>query len=75
MVEGELACSGGVVPRLERDWLDRPVRLASLVGLLSANRKGKFGAPRYDIRDLGVSVAEVRERFKFYYDAYDIPRE
>jgi hypothetical protein len=39
------------------------------------NRKGKFGAHRYDITDSGLRVEEVRERFKFYTDYFDIPYE
>lgn len=42
---------------------------------VAANRKGRFGAHRYDIRDLGVAVAEVREHFAFYYEAFGIPFE
>jgi hypothetical protein len=42
---------------------------------IAENRKGKFGAHKYDIQELGVRVEEVRERFAFYYDAYGIPHE
>jgi hypothetical protein len=48
---------------------------ARMTRYVAENRKGQFGAHRYDIRDLGVSLEEVRERFEFYYEAYDIPRE
>lgn len=47
----------------------------AMAGYVAANRKGKFGMHRYDIRDLGVAVEEVRERFAFYYDACGIPFE
>jgi hypothetical protein len=39
------------------------------------NRKGKFGFHRYALGDIGLRVAEVRERFKFYTDHFDIPQE
>jgi len=48
---------------------------AAMADYVAANRKGRFGAHRYDIRDLGVEVEEVRERFAFYYDAFGIPCE
>ncbi len=48
---------------------------AAIADYVVANRKGKFGAHRYDIRDLGVEVKEVRERFAFYYEAFGIPFE
>lgn len=42
---------------------------------IAQNRKGKLGIHRYDITDSGLSVGEVRERFKFYTDYFDIPYE
>jgi hypothetical protein len=73
---------------LERDPLGQVARLYDHHGIeftdvarsameryVAENRKGKFGAHRYDIRDLGIRVDEVRERFKFYYQEYDIPFE
>jgi len=39
------------------------------------NRKGKFGVHRYDITEAGLTAGEVRERFKFYTDYFDIPYE
>ncbi len=73
---------------LERDPLGEVARIYERHGLdftdearetmadyIAANRKGTFGTHRYDIRDLGVTVEEVRERFAFYYDAYGIPFE
>ncbi|MFC3174377.1 sulfotransferase family protein [Novosphingobium bradum] len=52
-----------------------PQARAAMAAHIAANRKGKFGAHRYDIRELGVSVAEVREAFGFYYEAFAIPFE
>jgi len=51
---------------------DARERMAAYV---AENRKGKFGAHRYDIRDTGLSIEEVRERFRFYTDYFDIPYE
>jgi hypothetical protein len=42
---------------------------------IDENRKGKHGAHKYDIRDMGVRVEEVRERFKGYIEHFDIPLE
>lgn len=52
-----------------------PAARTSMARYVAENRKGKFGYHRYDIRDIGLSVGEVRERFKFYTDHYDIPLE
>lgn len=46
-----------------------------MASYVAANRKGRFGFHRYDIRDLGTEIEEVRERFAFYYEAYGIPFE
>jgi hypothetical protein len=48
---------------------------SAMARYVAENRKGKFGAHRYDIRDLGIRVDELRERFEFYYQEYDIPFE
>jgi len=48
---------------------------ARMARYVAENRKGQFGAHRYDIRELGVSLEEVRERFAFYYAEYGIPLE
>jgi hypothetical protein len=42
---------------------------------VAENRKGKHGVHRYDIADTGLTAGEVRERFKFYTDYFDIPYE
>jgi hypothetical protein len=42
---------------------------------IAENRKGKFGAHRYDVRDTGVRIEEVRERLKFYTDHFNVPLE
>ena len=48
---------------------------AQMEAYIAENRKGKHGSHKYDIRDLGVRIEEVRERFKFYTDHFDIPLE
>lgn len=48
---------------------------AAMARHVADNRKGKFGFHKYDIRDIGLRVEEVRERFKFYTDHYAIPPE
>ncbi len=42
---------------------------------VAKNRKGKFGTHRYSLSEVGLSVGEVRERFKRYTDYFDIPLE
>jgi len=42
---------------------------------IADNRKDKHGSHKYDIRDMGVSIEEVREKFRFYTDHYDIELE
>jgi hypothetical protein len=46
-----------------------------MLDYVAENRKGKFGVHRYHITDTGLRVEEVRERFKFYTDTFDIPYE
>ena len=52
-----------------------PDARAAMERYVAENRKGKHGAHKYDIREMGLSVEEVRERFRFYTDLYDIPYE
>lgn len=52
-----------------------PAAREAMATYVAANRKGRFGLHRYDIRDLGIEIEEVRERFAFYYEAYGIPFE
>jgi len=47
----------------------------NMLSYILDNRKGKHGVHRYDITDTGLSVGEVRERFKFYTDHFDVPLE
>jgi hypothetical protein len=47
----------------------------NMLGYVAENRKGKHGVHRYDITDTGLTAGEVRERFKFYTDYFDIPYE
>jgi hypothetical protein len=46
---------------------------AAIGAYVAANRKGKFGAHRYDIADFGLDEAELRERFGPYVARYDVP--
>ena len=48
---------------------------ASMQAYVAENRKGKHGLHRYDIRDLGVRVEEIRERFEAYMNRFDIQPE
>jgi len=67
---------GEVAKVYARHGLDfTPEAREAMAAYVAANRKGRFGAHRYDIRDLGVAVDEVRERFAFYYEAFGIPFE
>ena len=40
---------------------------------LANNPRGKHGAHQYEIEDFGMSLAQIRERFEDYCDAYRIP--
>ena len=40
---------------------------------LANNPRGKHGAHQYEIEDFGMSLAQIRERFEGYCDAYRIP--
>ena len=42
---------------------------------IATHRKGKFGAHRYRLEDTGLTADEVHDRFKFYFDYFDVPRE
>ncbi|HKT77754.1 MAG TPA: sulfotransferase [Sphingobium sp.] len=46
---------------------------ASMQAHIADNRQGKFGVHTYDISETGLRVEEIRERFKFYTDCFDIP--
>jgi hypothetical protein len=48
---------------------------AAMAKYIAENRKGKHGAHRHSLEESGLKVEEVRERFKTYLDAYDVPRE
>jgi len=47
----------------------------SMETYVQQNRKGKFGKHAHRLEDSGLTEGEVRERFKFYTDVYDVPRE
>jgi hypothetical protein len=42
---------------------------------VTQHRKGKFGAHCYRMQDTGLTVEEVRERFKAYLQYFDVPLE
>jgi hypothetical protein len=42
---------------------------------ITENRKGKHGKHRHSLEQSGLRIEEVRERFKNYLEAYDVPRE
>lgn len=43
---------------------------------LDGNPRGKHGRIRYDLqRDFGISAGELRERFDFYFDRFDVRAE
>lgn len=45
-------------------------------GYLDGNRRGKHGAVRYDLRGhFGVTPDELRSRFAFYFDRFDVRPE
>jgi hypothetical protein len=45
-------------------------------GYLDGNRRGKHGAVRYDLRGhFGVTPDELRARFAFYFDRFDVRPE
>jgi len=52
-----------------------PTARANMLKYIAENRKGKHGVHRYDITDTGLKIGEVRERFKFYTDYFNIPYE
>ena len=47
----------------------------AMVKYAAENRKGKHGKHRHRLEDSGLKIEEVRERFKTYLDAYNVPRE
>jgi hypothetical protein len=48
---------------------------AGIRDYVAKNRKGKYGAHKYSLAEVGLSIEEVRERFKRYTDHFDIPLE
>jgi hypothetical protein len=50
-----------------------PEARAQLVAYMAANARGKHGRLVYDLEgDFGVSPAEVRERFEYYFDRFPV---
>jgi hypothetical protein len=53
-----------------------PEARARLDGFMAANPRGKHGRVAYDLEgDFGVSRAEVRSRFDYYFDRFPVPVE
>lgn len=52
-----------------------PQARAAMEDYVAENRKGKHGAHKYDIREMGVTIEEVRALFDFYTDHYGIALE
>jgi hypothetical protein len=42
---------------------------------VAENRKGRFGVHHHVLEGTGLGLGEVRERFKFYTDHFDVPLE
>lgn len=41
----------------------------------ASREKKRSGRHRYAAEDFALNVPELRERFAFYYDRFDVPRE
>lgn len=73
--------NGNEIPLLEelyrRGGIDlTPKVLAALRSYLDSNPRGKHGRIRYALqRDFGVSPDELRSRFGFYFDRFDVRAE
>lgn len=48
---------------------------ASARRFLAQNPRGKHGAIRYRLEDLGLDAGALRERFRFYQERFDVPWE
>jgi hypothetical protein len=46
-----------------------------MAGWAAAHRRGRHGEHRYRLADFGLDAAEVRDRFRFYLDRFDVPEE
>ena len=43
---------------------------------IKAHPRGKYGRVRYNLKEhFGVAPEQIRERFKFYYDAFPVKVE
>jgi hypothetical protein len=68
-----LAAVRRIYDRFEYPWTDEFARLAAR--WLGTNPKNKHGAHRYDVRQFGLSPADIDERFRAYCQQYDLERE
>ena len=48
---------------------------ARMKGWATEHRRGRHGEHRYSLADFGLRADEVRERFRFYLERFDIPEE
>lgn len=48
---------------------------AAMQDYFAKNRKGKFGQHIYRLADYSLGVEEVRERFRGYFERFEVPRE
>jgi hypothetical protein len=73
--------NGNEMPLLERLYQSSEVELTPQVRqrfqqYLDVNPRGKHGHIRYDLqRHFGISAAELRERFAFYFNKFDVRPE
>ena len=65
------------LPTLERlyDWMGAEITPAARAGFeerIASNPKGVYGEHKYSPETYGLDVGELRERFRFYTDHYDV---
>lgn len=60
------------------EWADEPVGAGgrrAIRAFAERNFRGKHGAIAYPLEDLGLDEDELRERFRFYQDHFDVPSD
>ncbi len=58
------------------DWADQPVSgeaADAIHALATRNVRGKHGTIAYPLEDLGLEASDLRERFRFYQERFDLP--
>jgi hypothetical protein len=66
-----VAAMKGVYDKLGIPFTDQVA--GEIAGYVRNNRKGKYGAHTYSLADYGLSEAEIREKFRFYTDRFNVP--